>query len=352
MEEADTKTRADGAHAARFLIPVLLIVIIAYTGCAMRPEPVARQSFHFDTVCSVTIFDMENMSEKNAAEAIEAAFGQLREYERLFSRTREGTDIWKINHAGGEPVNCDARTVELIRKGLSYHALSGGRFALTVGAVTQLWDFHEGKTELPDPDVLKEAVKHIDDAGILIDGNTVMLKDPLAVIDLGAIAKGYAADGIDALLREKGVTSAVIDLGGNISCIGQKPQDGAGRKSRPFVIGIELPFSDRREIIGTTELTDETVATSGIYERFFDAGGRRYHHILDVSTGYPADTDILGISIVSSAGHSSDCDALSTICLMLGQESAMELIESMEGFEALSIGAEGEIRTTSGFDLD
>jgi thiamine biosynthesis lipoprotein len=188
----------------------------------------------------------------------------------------------------------------------------------------------------------------VDYKAVRIDGNQVTLADPEAEIDLGGIAKGYVADRVCEKLEECGVTGAIVSLGGNVDCLGSKPD---GKKEKDFVVGIEAPYSDKSEIVGSTPASDRTVVTSGVYERFFTFQGREYHHILDPETGYPVDSDVLGVSIAAARGKSADCDALATICLILGSEKGMALIESMDGFEALFITRENKILTTDGFDF-
>ena len=323
-----------------------VLMIITQQGCASKTvEPVTRQSFYFDTVCSISVYNMEEMGEENAASAIEDAFALCSRYESLLSRTKEGTDIYRINHAAGEPVECDPETVEVIRKGLYYSELSGGTFDITIGRVSDLWDFHAEEPGVPSPEALKEAAATVDWRKVVIDGNTVTLTDPETHIDLGGIAKGYIGDRISEELREHGVTSAIISLGGNIVCIGAK---GSGEDAKPFRIGIEKPYSEQTEIVGAVDARDETVVTSGVYQRYFEADGVRYHHILDATTGYPAETDIVGVTLKAADGKSADCDALATILLMMGEEKAMETVEQTEGIEAFVITQDGRYVSTEG----
>ncbi len=157
--------------------------------------PVTGQDFHFDTVCQITIYSMDHMTQAAADDALEQAFALCGTYEDMLSKTLEGTDIYKINHAGGKPVECDPETVEIIRMGLRYAELSDGKFDVTIGKAVDLWDFHaDAVPAVPDPAVLSEAVSHVDYKAVRIDGNQVTLADPEAEIDLGGIAKGYVAD--------------------------------------------------------------------------------------------------------------------------------------------------------------
>ena len=328
------------------LTALAVIMIITQQGCSgKKEEPVVKQSFYFDTVCMISVYDMEQMSEENAQKAIDDAFSLCSRYESLLSRTKEGTDVYRINHAKGEPVECDPETVEVIRKGLYYSELSGGTFDITIGRVSDLWDFHAEEPEVPSEEVLREAAAPVDWRGVSVEGNTVQLANPETHIDLGGIAKGYIADKVSENLRKSGVTSAIISLGGNIVCIGDKRSGGSGE---PFRIGIEKPYSQQAQILGSVDAVDQTVVTSGVYQRYFEADGVRYHHILDATTGYPAASDIEGVTLKAADGMSADCDALATIFLIMGEERALAAVKEMDGIEAFIITTGGEEISTEG----
>ena len=326
-----------------------VFMIITQQGCAGKTaEPVSGQSFYFDTVCSISVYDMEEMSEENAKKAIDNAFALCSRYESLLSRTKEGTDIYRINHAGGETVECDPDTVEVIRNGLYYSELSEGRFDITIGKVSDLWDFHAEDPQVPSEEALKAATATVDWKGVSIDGNSVTLENPETHLDLGGIAKGYIADKVSEQLRGDGVTSAIISLGGNIVCIGKKAD---GSDGKPFRIGVEKPYSEQTEIVGVVDAEDETVVTSGVYQRYFEKDGLKYHHILDATTGLPAVSDIVGVTLKAEDGKSADCDALATILLIMREERAMKMIEETDGFEAFFILEDGTFVSTEGMEF-
>jgi thiamine biosynthesis lipoprotein len=324
---------------------------LALSGCSRNaaPDPVTKESFYFDTVCDITIYDMDNFSEDAADTAIDNAFSLCSTYENMLSKTVEGSDIWNINHAGGKEVTVNQETADLISEAISYCDLSGGRFDITIGKAEDLWGFDEGATTLPDPEELEEAVKHIDYKKIKVSGSTVQLEDPDAEIDLGGIAKGYIADRVADNLSSQGVTSAIVSLGGNIECVGEKPQSGGS--TAPFTIGIETPYSDRTEVIGSLPLSNGTAVTSGVYERYITVDGKQYFHILDPDTGYPVDTDVISVTITADEDRSVDCDALSTTCLLLGTKKGTKLIESLDGYEAAFIDTDGNISMTDGMEF-
>ena len=343
----------------RALSALLLSVflIITQTACSNMSgsgaEPVMKDGYYLDTICSVSVYrmtgddgtvkDAADMSEEAEA-AIDESFELCKDLESKLSRTREDSDIGRINSAKGEWTEVSAETVELIQKGMEYSHISDGDFDITVGGITKQWDFHaaEGEAKLPDEEALAEAVKHINYRNIAIEGNRVKLTDPETELDLGGIAKGYIGDRMTELLGSKGVVSAVINLGGNVICIGGKTDED------DFVIGVEAPFSDRSEIIGKVNARDKTLVTSGIYERRIEVDGKTYHHILDTKTGWPVETDLDAVTLIADKGRSADIDALSTTCLIKGSAEGMELIKNTDGVEGIFVLSNGDVRTTDG----
>ena len=341
-------------------ILLLAAVLIMLSGCGLgrsTPEPVMDDGYYLDTVCSISVYRMTDASGevKAAAEmtedaqaAIDKAFELCKELESKISRTRKDSDISRINEAKGDWVEVSENTLELLQKGIEYSQLSDGAFDITVGGLTEQWDFHaaEGEAKLPDADALAEAAKHVNYKNLEIDGSKVRLTDPEAKIDLGGIAKGFIGDKMAELLENKGVVSAVINLGGNIICIGGKTDED------DFVIGVEAPFSDRSEIIGKINSRDNTLVTSGVYERRIEVDGKTYHHILNTKTGWPVDTDLDAVTLIADKGRSGDIDALSTICLIKGASEGQKFIESMDGVEGVFVQSDGNILTTDGADLE
>ena len=338
-------------------LSLLILLIIAQTSCAnldvSKNEPVSKEEFMLDTICSISVYRMKDAKgdETDAANvndeaesAIDEAFALCDELEHKLSRTIAGSDVSHINSAKGEWSEVSNETLELIQKGMEYSDISDGDFDITCGGITGLWDFHaaEGKEKLPDEAALTEAVKHINYKNVEIDekGGRVRLPDPDAKLDLGGIAKGYIGDKMAEILEEAGVSSGIINLGGNVICIGGKSE------SEDFVIGVEAPFSDRSEIIGKVNARNKTLVTSGIYERKLEIDGKIYHHILDTETGWPVDTDLDAVTLIVDKGRSADIDALSTICLIKGADEAMSLIEKTDGVEGIFVLRDGSVRAS------
>lgn len=292
----------------------------------------------FDTVVTITLYGTDDNS------IIEDAFRLCTDYENLFSRTISSSDVYHINHANGAPVTVNPETLYLIKESLSYSVLTDGAVDITIAPVKDLWDFSSAQKTvtadfIPDQAAIDNALLHVDYHCIQYDETncTVTLTDSKAQIDLGFIAKGYIADQLKSYLLSRGITSATINLGGNVLTIGNKP-DGSS-----FQIGIEKPF-DTATPIEVLSVCDQSVVTSGIYERYFEVDGTIYHHILNPKTGYPVSNNLLSVTIISDS--SMEGDALSTSCLLLGLADAQTLIERLDGIDAIFITDDYEIYDT------
>ncbi len=276
----------------------------------------------FDTVIKIQI----DLADESILDGLKKL---CEKYDRMFSTTNTDSELYKLNHANGQPFTVSSETANLIQEGIHYSELSGGAFDLTIEPVSALWDFKADKPTVPSSDAIAQAVSHVDYTKVDIQDNTVTLEDPEAGIDLGAIAKGYIADQVKTYLKKQGVKHAIINLGGNVDVIGTKP-DGS-----KYNIGIQKPFDESGEAITSVQLKNQTVVTSGIYERYFKKNGKLYHHILDPRTGYPCENNLYSVSIITDS--STKADALSTTCFLLGYQKGMELIQSMDGVEAIFI---------------
>ena len=318
-------------------------LIISQTSCSSNHvEPVSATEYNLlNTTCTITIYDMET---SDANKLIEESFELCRDYEKQLSKTIEGSDIFTLNKSTGDAVEVSNSTYELLKKALYYGDLSDGNFDVSVGKLTNLWDFKTAPHVPASTDIeaalptinYKEHILVADHGPYVAKGN------PDTEIDLGGIAKGYIADKVTEYLVEQEVERAIINLGGNIVTIGKKAEN------TPWTIGVEKPYTDRRDVVGSIPAENLTIVTSGVYERCFTEDGVLYHHILDPKTGYPCKSDVDSVTLCAPLGYSADCDALSTICLMLGVDEGLKLIESVDGIEAAFIGTDGQISLTSG----
>lgn len=321
-----------------FLCPLALILPASafLCGCRASMEPVTQSGFYFNTVISLTVYG------SHADDAMAEAFTLCEHYENLWSKTVAGSDIWNINHADGKPVKVDPKTADLLNTALYWAEKTDGLIDPTVTPLSDLWNFTgDPKGPVPAQEEIDALLPHVNYQNVRISENTVALTDPKAQIDVGFLAKGYIADCLKELFLEKDVTSALINLGGNVLAVGSKPDGSA------FRTGIKMPFGKDGELAGIVSLSDHSLVSSGSYERCFEQDGRLYHHILNPSTGYPADTGLSGVTILSDS--STDGDALSTSCFLLGLDQGMELIESLPGTEAMFITTDGQIYKTDGF---
>lgn len=300
----------------------------ALSGCALKP--VSRADFAMSTIVSFTVYG-------GSEELLDECVALCQSYEGLWSRTIETSDIFRLNDAGGEPVAVSPDTAELIANAKRYCADSGGALDVTIGGVSALWDFN--KQVSPEKAEILKRLPSVDYRNIGVEGNTVTLRNG-AELDLGAVAKGTVADKLAVFLRERGIKSAIINLGGNVYALGCRP-DG-----KPFNVGIRSPF-DENELLGTIGLADTSVVTSGVYERGFVKDGRLYHHLLDPKTGFPVDNGLVSVSIIDKT--SEKADALSTACFVLGLTDGMALARK-EGVEAIFVTSDGSLHKTGGID--
>jgi len=310
-----------------FYVCAFFIVIAFLSGCdggVFGIRGLNRDSGHIsetrllmDTVCTITIhgdFDTGLLDE---------AFQLCVEYEALLSMTMEGSDVWRINHAGGEPVPVDPRTIEVINAGLVFGEFSGGLFDITIGRLSRLWDFGN-EQNVPSEAEIDAARSTVDYRQVLVSGDTVQLLDPDAWIDLGAIAKGYIAYKTAEFLVANNVSGALVDMGRDIVTIGSR-HDGT-----PWRIAVQDPFGDASDWLGVLEVKWVSVLSSGIYERQFEKNGVIYHHILDPGTGMPVKSDVISATVITQTGVTGE--GLSTLAILAGSERAQELFKRAHGF--------------------
>ena len=315
----------------------ILIIVILLLNCSQNET--SRSEFVLGTVCTITLY--ENGKQKVYKEI----FDRLREIENRMSVNISGSDVDKINkNAGIAPVMVSDEVFALIERAVYFSQISNGAFDITVGPLVSLWDIDGDNPKVPLQEEIDNVLQLINWRNIDMDkpGKTVFLKKPGMAIDLGAIAKGYAADQTGEIIRKAGIPRAIIDLGGNILAIGVK------KDKTPWKIGIQNPLDSRGEYIGIVQVPEKTIVTSGVYERFFkakwdlesgkyilvntnnDEGDlRHFHHLFSPVTGFPADNGLLSVTVV--ADISMDADALSTAIFIMGYDKGRKLIESLNG---------------------
>lgn len=358
------RSRSHSRFFYLILCTVLVCPILLFTGCGnitdadtstTENEPISISSIKLNTAIQITIYDSQDKS------LLDDCLALCDRYELIFSRTNENSELYKLNHrkdTSDKDPNADGQTIpypisgtagtwhisedlaSLLSQGLSITRESDGAFDIAIAPLTSLWDFTAEDPKVPDDAAIQKALPLCSSDGVTIDGQDITLPSDDIQFDVGAIAKGYIADRMKDLLVKKGVKSAIINLGGNVLCIGSKP-DGT-----PFKIGIQKPFADRNETEAVMDITGKSVVSSGIYERCFKQNGKLYHHILNPKTGYPYDNSLISVTIISD--QSVDGDALSTTCFALGLEDGLKFAEK-KGVQAVFITEDYKLHYTDGF---
>ena len=288
--------------------------------------------FAFDVPCSLTVAAFPGVEE-----ALDSCVAECQRFEEIFSHTRSTSELSRLNGALGMPVSVDPQLADLLRLALDYCAATEGLFDITAGELAHLWNFHQA--QMPTSDDIRRARSHTDFRQVHVNGQVVCIDDAAARVVLGGIAKGYIADKLRDALRAAGIRSAAIDLGGDIAVLGARP-DG-----KPW----EVLVADPRTAAGNAAFVlarDAAVVTSGVYERFFEEVGKRFHHIVDPRTGYPAQSDLVAVSVI--ARDALDGDGYSTALLIMGLRCAYKFVEAHDGIEALFFREKGAPIATSG----
>jgi len=319
---------------------MFITVLLFNAGCSsgdLNNERISETRFMFDTVVTLTIHGDVDRG------LLDEAFLLCTELDKLFNMTLEGSDIWRINHAGGEAVQVDMRTIDVINAGLKFSEVSGGKFDITIGKLSRLWNFGENMN-VPSDDEKKIASETIDYRLVKIEDNYVQLLNPDAWIDLGAIAKGYIAYQTAEFFAANGVSGALVEMGGDIVAVGNRP-DGD-----PWRIALRKPFGESDDFLGIVEASWVSVLASGIYERQFEKDGILYHHILDPETGYPVVSDVVSAIVKTETAVLGE--GLSTIAVLVGSEKAQTIFQEFQEFiGAVFVLDDGSIITFGDIDL-
>ena len=301
-------------------------------GSSPGSERTSATGFYFDTVVTLTAYGAD-------ATLLRDLMSECARYENLLSKTRENSDVWRVNHADGQPVAVDPETWEILKRAKEISAATGGAFSVTVAPLTELWDFTGGTERIPEDGERLARLGLVGDERMRLSDDFEVCLEPGMEIDLGGIAKGYIADMLARAAAGR-CTGATLNFGGNVYTVGKKP-DGSD-----FRLGITDPFDPANKIAGVIAGHDITVVTSGTYERFFVKDGVLYHHILDPKDGLPARTDLVSATIVGQC--SMDADAFATAAIVLGRDAGLAMLNEM-GLDALLIDRDGSLIFTPGF---
>jgi FAD:protein FMN transferase len=312
------------------LFSFILINCLLFTACG---DPNAfshrRSQFLMGTLVEISVIEKD---EKLAITSIQQAFREIRRLEKLMSIHIPDSEISKINQAAGKDrVSISKELMAVIQRSLFWSEKTAGAFDITVGPAQELWDFDT--PSLPSKFSIADAIKKIDYRKIQLKEQTVFLPEKGMLLNLGAIAKGYAVDKAIDILKENKIQSALINAGGDLKSIGQRSDQLNWR------IGLQHPRNSE-SLLASFSISGNAVATSGDYQKYFEKNGNRYHHILDPTTGYPATTGSISATVI--AKNVMDADALSTAIFVLGSEKGIALLNSLNGVEGLIVDSNGE----------
>ncbi len=297
---------------------------------------------HTVTTFSMGSYVQQTVYGKNREEAAKAAASAVQELENLISWRVEDSDVFRLNEeAGKEFIAIDPQTESILSVALDVCEASGGAFDVTIAPISRLWDFDENP-HVPDSALLEKFVGKVDYQSLSLPGDgTAALRRLDTALDLGAVGKGAACDAAVAAYEESGAEYAIIAVGGSVGVYGQKPW------GKSWTVAVRDPKGDGA--LGTLSLMEGFVSTSGSYEKCFTEGGVTYHHILDPSTGYPAESGLISVTVKSDSGVLSD--ALSTACFVLGLEKSLPLLEKFDA-QAIFIDDNNSVFVTDGWKGD
>ncbi|WP_224036546.1 FAD:protein FMN transferase [Clostridium gelidum] len=322
------------------IIIILILIFIFATGKLEKPE-VVKSSYALGTIINLKVCG------KKGERAIKEAIEKLNDIDDKMSAFKEDSEISKITSKAGvnsETVSKD--TYFVVKKAVEYSKILEGTFDPTIRPLVKLWNIGTKEEAIPEKYQIEETLKLVNYNDVILDesSHSIMLKHNKQALDVGGIAKGFAADEVRDIFYKHNIKSALIDLGGNIFALGSK-EDGT-----PWKVGIQNPIKPRGEYIGILSVKNKSVVTSGNYEKYFMKDGQRFHHIIDPKTGYPSKSKIISATIISD--NSIDGDGLSTGVYIIGIDKAMKIIEAIDGIEAIFITEDKKIYKTSGLDKE
>ncbi len=337
-------------------IITVICLMLCLNGCKEEKTKYTDYSFdYFDTATSIVGYETSKEAFDAVCSEIKPLLKKYHQLYNIYNRYDGINNLCTINDLNDgvhNTVKVDREIIELLAYAKEIYQMTEGRTNVAMGSVLSIW--HQYRTDginnpedaqLPPMDKLKAAAEHTDIEDMIIDenANTVYLSDPEMRLDVGAIAKGYAVERIAQYMEQKGISGYLLNVGGNVRCV------GSPAKGRPWTVGIENPDVENKEepYAAYLHLTDETLVTSGSYQRYYTVDGQRYHHIIDPDTLMPG-TKFQSVSVLSA--DSGLGDGLSTALFTMSYEEGLALIEKTEGVDAMWILSDGERRFSSHFN--
>lgn len=320
----------------RIIFVALIIMALALVGCSGKSQELEETKFYMNTVMTVKFTGKQATMDK--------VFERIARVESLMSSKIEDSEISRVNdNAGIKPVKVSDETYFVLEKSLEYAKNSKGKYDPTIGPLLDVWDImgdYENRDWIPADQDIENAKGLVNYKKlILMDNNEVFLEDKGMKIDLGSIAKGYAADVARDVLKEDKVEFGLINLGGDVYAYGEKTDKS------PWRIGLQDPLEMTGSPLGIIKIKNKSVVTSGDYERFFEIDGERYHHILDIDKGKPSNNELMSATVISD--ESIDGDAISTSLFIMGVEDGLKYVESIKGVDAIFVTKDKKVITSS-----
>lgn len=332
-----TKNRKIIIASVIFLIIFAAVFYFNNSSDDLKGVTVSRSEFLMDTIVDLKVHGIK------AEEAVKASFEKMEAVENKMSKTIKTSDIYRINqNAADKWVKIDKSTFKVIQKAVEYAQKTEANFDPTIAPLVEVWGIGTEEAKIPEAEQIEKAKALVDYNNLLLDSDNYRVKFSQRgmALDLGGIAKGYAADEVYKVLKSYGLKSALVNLGGNVLTLGTK-KDGSLWK-----IGIQDPRRQRGSVMAALELSDQTLVTSGNYERYFEKDGVIYHHLINPETGKPTRNNLLSVSIITE--NSFEADALSTSAYIMGLDRGRKLIESLPGVEAIFVTEANQLYLSSG----
>ncbi len=315
-----------------------ILLVLQFTACSPgKPDIERRTQFLMGTLVEISVRDADK---KKAQEAITLAFREIARIEKMMSYVLPDSEVSRVNHAAGtEFLPVSPEVLEVLREGIHWGTLSHGALDITIGPLSQLWNFDEDLRKIPDAEVLRQTASLVNFRDIQIEGEKIRLARPGMALNLSSVAKGFAVDRAIAVLKAQNIRDAIVNAGGDLMAIGTR--DG----KLPWKIGLQHP-REPQQVLASFGVSEKAVATSGDYQRYFIENGIRYHHLLDPATGMP----VHGVSSATVIASSTmRANALAATSFLLGADKGMQLINSIQGMEGMIVEENGERRFSKGF---
>ena len=323
------------------ILLALLCCLLSFGGCK-GTETRSETFYSMGTTVTVTLYTFDS---KAAQEAFEGCRAMMDELEALWSRQIAESEVSRFNAAPNGLERMDDRTASLLRLSLEVFHATNGAFDVTVAPLTDLWQSCDGGDELPTEEQLLEALSHVGAEKLTLAGNGLQKSDPATALELGGIGKGAAMTALIEYLEDTDIAGGLVSFGSNVAVFGNKPN------GEPFRVALRDPQNADATVGKMTLDAGKVLSVSGDYERYVTVGGKRYHHILNPKSGYPADTGLASVAVVCTDGALAD--ALSTALFVMGKDAAMSFYASgIYSFEAVLIDHAGNVHVTEGLTAD